>query len=97
MDANRNMHRADIKATLEKLGFTLQSVALAHGVTPGAVSKSLVMPVPAANLAIAETLETTVHALWPEWFAPDGSLFPLSERKNSARRRSSHRQNGAAA
>lgn len=85
------MHREDIKAAIRKRHSTLAAIARANGLDPSTLSKSLVQAVPAGERAIARFLGMSLHSLWPDRYALDGT--PLRSRQdtiaNSALR---HRQ-----
>lgn len=68
----RNQHPEDVKAAVRKRGTTLKNLALQTGLSESACRMALLEPVPAANRAIAEFLQTSVDRLWPEWFDSKG-------------------------
>lgn len=73
----------DVIAAIRNKGIT--STALSKQLSPSgdtsAVGKALRRPWPRMNKAIAEFLGVSLHHLWPEWYAPDGSLIHARSRK----------------
>jgi len=92
----KNAHPEDIKASVRKSGATMRQLAFGAGLHPSALSHCLHVPLPAANLAIAEFLGARLHELWPEWFDQAGEVRP-DARKSSTLPHAAHRQKGAAA
>lgn len=68
----RNQHPEDVKAAVRRRGKTLKQLALDANLSESACRVALIEPVPAANRAIANFLDTSVHTLWPEWFDSGG-------------------------
>jgi len=58
-------HKADIKAALEKAGWSLRSLAKHHDLTPPAITQALRGPYPAAEKRIADAIGVHPMALWP--------------------------------
>ena len=69
----QDWHRADIKAALEKAGWSLRKLALAHGYSPGALRNPLNAPWPKGERIIANALGTTAQAIWPSRYHDDGT------------------------
>lgn len=65
--------KEDIKAMIWKRDSTLRQISLRAGLCLDAASKALTQPIPAANKAIAEFLNLSVHELWPNWFDQHGN------------------------
>ncbi|WP_082980074.1 helix-turn-helix domain-containing protein [Labrys sp. WJW] len=76
------MDRHDILAAVRRTGQTLRTVATAAGLSPGACSKALSTPFPAAERAIAECIGKPLHLLFPERYrrGPAGTSIRLVER-----------------
>jgi Ner family transcriptional regulator len=72
-EEQQDWHRADIKAALEKAGWTLRKLAIARGYCPGALRNPLNLPWPKGEHIIAEALGTTPQAIWPSRYNPDGT------------------------
>ena len=93
-------HREDIKGALRKKHRSLEALSKAWGYHPSAISVAL-NPAscwPGLEARIAEELETTPHALWPDLWTPDGVRRPPSiAADDSPARRPAHRQNRKAA
>lgn len=70
------MDRFDIKAQVHRSGSTLSAIAKAAGLDGSSGRRALIYPIPRANAAIATHLNTTVHALWPDWFDEEGNVRP---------------------
>ncbi|MCB1472663.1 MAG: helix-turn-helix domain-containing protein [Rhodobiaceae bacterium] len=82
-------HRADIIAALHKRGQNLTSLARANGYGDSTLRASLCYPAKTPNRIIAEFLGEGLHAIWPDWYAPDGTqLITTREaiRRSRARR-----------
>ena len=74
------MHRADILASIKKTGTTITQLSIDAGLSPGAGSKALKVPFPAAEEAIAARVNLPLHVLWPTRYTPTGRIHN-SERK----------------
>ncbi len=70
-------HRADIKAALEKRGWTLASLSLAHDYNRGVVTQALSNFYPAVERLIADALETEPWIIWPDRYNDYGQ--PVQE------------------
>lgn len=68
----QDWHRADIKAALEKAGWTLRKLSIARGYCPGALCNPLNMPWPKGERIIADALGTTPQVIWPSRYREDG-------------------------
>ena len=68
----QDWHRADIKAALEKAGWTLRKLAVARGYSPGALRNPLSGPWPKGERIIADALGLTPQAIWPSRYNEDG-------------------------
>jgi Ner family transcriptional regulator len=69
----QDWHNADIKAALEKAGWTLRKLAIARGYAPGVLRNPLNRPWPAGERVIADALSTTPQAIWPSRYRADGT------------------------
>lgn len=69
----QDWHRADIKAALEKAGWTLRRLAIARGYAPGVLRNPLDRPWPAGERVIAEAIGKTPQAIWPSRYHADGT------------------------
>lgn len=65
-------HKADIKAALEKAGWSLRQLSLSHGKSAGYYREVLHRPNPAAEAALAEILKATPQEIWPSRYEPSG-------------------------
>lgn len=83
-------HRADIKAALEKAGWSLRKLSVQHGLCPEALTKALSGPYPNAERIIAETLGKHPKEIWPTRYDVAGNPirlrnFPLVRPKEWAK------------
>lgn len=68
--ALQDWHRADIKAALEKAGWTLRALAIAHGSKHGTtLRQALDHPYPKAERIIAEAIGVEPAVIWPSRYA----------------------------
>ena len=58
-------HKADIKAALEKAGWSLRQLSLHHGYAPSLLAHALRRPYPRAERIIAEAIGTRPETIWP--------------------------------
>lgn len=70
---HQDWHRADIKAALEKAGWSLRRLSVAHGYRPGSLSHVTTAPWPAAERVVADALGETPQAIWPSRYHKDGT------------------------
>lgn len=69
----QDWHKADIKAALEKAGFTLRGLSISRGKSAGYYRETLHRPNPKAERDLAEILGTKPHQIWPSRYEADGS------------------------
>lgn len=74
----QDWHNADIKAALEKTGWTLSKLAAAHGYARSTLCVPLKRAWPKGERIIATTLGTTPQTIWPSRYNEDGT--PISGR-----------------
>lgn len=75
----QDWHNADIKAALEKAGWTLSKLAAAHGYARSTLCAPLKMAWPKGERIIATTLGTTPQTIWPSRYDDAGA--PISGRR----------------
>lgn len=92
-----NSHPEDVKAALRKRYGSLIKAAAAQGVGYELLKKSLYLPRPGGNAAIAKALGTTPHDIWPEWFDAAGRRLYLKQSQDSRPGLANHRQKRRAA
>lgn len=64
--ARQDWHKADIKAALEKAGWTLRALSIAHGSRHGTtLRQALVQPYPKAERIIAAAIGVDPANIWP--------------------------------
>jgi len=59
-------HRADIKAALEKTGWSMSALSRAHGYNRGVVTQALSNSYPAVERIIADALGIEPWVIWPD-------------------------------
>lgn len=66
-------HKADIKAALAKVGWSLNQLGLAHGYTcKSALARALHAPYPRAERIIADAVGVKPEAIWPSRYNANG-------------------------
>jgi len=70
--AHQDWHPADIKAALEKRGYSLAKLSRVNGYCRSAASVALHFPYPKMERLIAETIGASVHEIWPSRYHADG-------------------------
>lgn len=71
--ASRDWHPADIKAALEKAGWSLRRLSVHTGMAPTSVQKCLYQPWPRAERAVAQAIGLPPRQIWPSRYNRDGS------------------------
>ena len=66
-------HKADIKAALEKSGWTLRNLAALHGITHRALSEAFKKRYPASERRIADAIGIHPMVIWPSRYKRDGT------------------------
>ena len=61
----QDWHKADIKAALEKAGWSLRRLAISHGYHPSMLIQALRRPYLNAERLIADALGLKPEAIWP--------------------------------
>lgn len=70
-------HPADIKAALEKAGWTLRALAAHHGLSSStSISHTFLRSLPLNERRIADALGVPVQKIWPSRYNPDGTPKP---------------------
>lgn len=69
----QDWHRADIKAALEKRGWSIRRLSLNHGYAGKSLAGALSKPWPRAETLIAETIGVTPQRIWPSRYHRDGT------------------------
>jgi len=70
-DAKQDWHPADIKAGVQKAGFTMAELSLKHGYCKHYLSMTLHQSMPNGELIIAKVLKTTPSEIWPSRYGKD--------------------------
>lgn len=83
-------HPADIKAALEKRGWSLRALAIHHSLTHSSIGHALRRRYPASERRIAEAIGVEPKVIWPSRYTEDGK--PNAQRGNPQFRRASQTQ-----
>ncbi|WP_420996204.1 helix-turn-helix domain-containing protein [Cupriavidus sp. 30B13] len=78
LGSNKDWHRVDIKAALERAGYSLRQLSLQHGYAPGSLKATLDRPWPCAERIIAGAIGVHPAEIWPSRY--DASGNPMSGR-----------------
>ncbi len=82
LEPEQDWHPADIKAALEKAGWTLKLLADHHHLSSASIfSRALTTSMPVTERRIAEALAIPVQTIWPSRYNPDGTAKPRGFRK----------------
>ena len=90
-------HKADIKAALEKAGWSLRALSRQHGLTHGAVASALYRRYPTAEKKIAIAIGVPASQIWPTRYNADGSHISALRGNPNWRTANSERLNHAPA
>lgn len=71
--AQVDWHKADIKAAVEKAGYTLRKLSLANGMNAYYMKEALKRPLPKAEAIIAKLIGCAPADIWPSRYEADGS------------------------
>lgn len=71
--APKDWHRADIKAALEKSGWSLRRLSLNHAYAGKSLSTALRVPWPKAEGIIADAIGVPPQRIWPTRYNKDGT------------------------
>lgn len=83
--APQDWHKADVKAALEKKGWTFMSLSREFGYKGDPIRNCLHYPAPKYERIVAEKIGVAVQAIWPSRYHADGS--PKSGRGERGRGR----------
>jgi Ner family transcriptional regulator len=83
--ARLDWHPADVKAALEKAGWSVTRLAKSHGLTHGVVSRALRYPYRRGEMIVADALGLDPREIWPSRYLPDGEHV-MEKRKREHRR-----------
>ncbi|WP_422979672.1 helix-turn-helix domain-containing protein [Undibacterium sp. TC9W] len=72
-EKQQDWHRADIKAALEKAGWTLRQLAIANGYVAGVMCHPLNQQYPKAEAIIAKAIGVQPQKIWPSRYNADGT------------------------
>jgi Ner family transcriptional regulator len=71
--ALQDWHPADIKAALEKAGWTLRQLSIAHGYAPDTLKNALREARPVAQDIIGTAIGVKPQVIWPTRYDDDGA------------------------
>ncbi len=71
--ALQDWHPADIKAALEKAGWTLRQLSIAHGYSPDMLKNVLREARPRAEAILAAAIGVAPQVIWPSRYHVDGT------------------------
>lgn len=72
--SQQDWHPADIKAALEKKGWTLRALAAHHGLASSSpLSHTFLRSYPLNEKRIADAIGVPVQSIWPTRYYPDGT------------------------
>jgi Ner family transcriptional regulator len=80
---SNNWHKADIKAALEKAGWTLRGLARHHSVTHASLAQAFRSSYPASERRIAAAIGVPASKIWPERYAQRSKRGRAGHAKNS--------------
>lgn len=84
--SQEDWHPADIKAALEKAGWTLKALADHHGIKgSSSLSHTFWRSYPANEKRIADAIGVTPQEIWPTRYNQDGTKKPRGLRANHTR------------
>ena len=66
-------HKADIKASLDKAGWSLRQLSIFHGLSEGSMRVALARPYPKAERFIAAAISEKPENIWPSRYNTDGT------------------------
>lgn len=81
-------HNADIKAALEKAGWSLRKLSQHHGFGDSTFRKALVHQYPRAEKAIADAIGITPQEIWPSRYDAGGN--PVHQKRGKKTRSQAH-------
>lgn len=97
----QDWHAADVKAALEKAGWSLRGLARANRYKAHGIARALYEPAPVAELIIATTIGVHPKEIWPSRYDhaghPKGRIRPGYDPETIARQRRGHVPNREAA
>ncbi|AUN95907.1 helix-turn-helix domain-containing protein [Pseudazoarcus pumilus] len=70
--SREDWHPADIKAALEKKGWTLRALGEHHGIRGNTLSHTFDRSYPINERRIADAIGVPVQEIWPSRYYPDG-------------------------
>ena len=71
--AQKDWHKADVKAAIEKAGYTLRELSRLHGVSSAYFAEALHRPIPRAQAILAEVIGVAATKIWPSRYETDGA------------------------
>ena len=72
VQVSSDWHKADIKAALDKAGWSLRQLSLYHGLHEGCMRVALARPYPKAERIIANVIGEKPEVIWPSRYDSNG-------------------------
>lgn len=72
VQGSSDWHKADIKAALDKAGWSLRQLSLYHGLHEGCMRVALARPYPKAERIIANVIGEKPESIWPSRYDSSG-------------------------
>lgn len=94
--ASADWHRADIKAALEKAGWTLRKLSVHYRYSVNSLRGALHFQWPEAEKIIARTIGVPPAEIWPSRYHPDGTSTRTPSRRGNRRKALSANDTGTA-
>lgn len=83
-EKSQDWHRANIKAALEKAGWSLRKLAVANEYAPGVLSHPLNKQYPNGEAIIAKAIGVAPQVIWPSRYNEDGTPKKLAAPRQRA-------------
>lgn len=90
-NARFDWHPADVKAALEKAGWSVTRLAKSHGHTHGVISRALRRPYERGERIVADALGLDPREIWPSRYLPDGEHVMAKWKRDHCRTMVLHR------
>lgn len=78
--SQEDWHPADIKAALNKAGWTMTALAATHGINRATISNVFLRSYPLNERRIADAIGVDPHVIWPSRWNADGTPKPRGHR-----------------
>jgi Ner family transcriptional regulator len=92
--AHQDWHKADIKAALEKAGWSLRKLSIASGYKPSTLRAAFTRPYHKAEVVLAEAVGRKPQQIWPTRYKKDGTPLQAQRRLRINPRNPKHSSDG---